>query len=75
MLIHECIECGDLSINRIAADDDPDSVMEVFNDSLALSRQLLLRCEEQGIMVLNDVERIYIQLYGQTMNTPAFEWN
>ena len=75
MLIHECIECGDLSINRIAADDDPDSVMEVFNDSLALSRQLLLRCEEQGIMVLNDVERIYIQLYGQTMNSPAFEWN
>lgn len=74
MLIHECVECGSFSINRIAADDDPDSILDVFNDSLSLSRQLLVRCEEQGIMVLMDLESIYTQLFGQTINASAFEW-
>jgi hypothetical protein len=34
MLVHECTECGRLSIHRIAADDDSDSVMEAFFSSL-----------------------------------------
>lgn len=34
MLIHECAECGKLSINRIAADDLAERVLEVFARSL-----------------------------------------
>jgi hypothetical protein len=67
MLIHECIECGCLSINRIAADDDPDSVMEVFFSSQALGFQTRARCEGQGIAVLNDAEIARAQLYGATV--------
>lgn len=36
MLVHRCVECGKLSINRIAADDIAEFLMEVFQASLAL---------------------------------------
>src|SRR5262245_51293735 len=37
MLIHECMECAALSINRIAADDDSESILRVFQESLGHS--------------------------------------
>jgi len=66
MLIHECVECGTLSINRIAADDDPESVMNVFSKSLSLGYPIRSVCEDQGITILNaeDMEIVYIRLYG-----------
>jgi len=64
MLIHECVECRCLSINRIAADDDPDSVMDTFDSSLSLNRQTRARCESLGITVLTDLEAVQVQLYG-----------
>lgn len=64
MLIHECIECGCLSINRIAADDDPDSVMDAFDSSLSFNRQFREKCEAQGITILTDMEAVQAQLYG-----------
>ncbi len=69
MLIHECIECRTLSINRIAADDDPESIMEVFNKSRLLGRQTHTSCENQGILMVEDKESIYPQLYGQMIKT------
>ena len=71
MLIHECVECGSLSINRIAADDDPDSVMDAFHKSQSLEHQVHIRCEAHGIMIVNDVEIVHAQLFGQTMSLPA----
>ena len=75
MLIHHCSECGTLSINRIAADDHPDSVMNVFHQSRALSRQLRSEIESQGILLLEEEESIILQLYGGQVELPAFEWN
>jgi hypothetical protein len=75
MLIHHCSECGTLSINRIAADDHPDSVMNVFHQSRALSRQLRSEIELQGILLLEEEESIILQLYGGQVELPAFEWN
>ena len=74
MLIHECTDCGCLSINRIAADDDPDSVMDVFHESLLLGYQVRMKCEGQGIMMLNDAEMVSVQLYGQDTKIPAVGW-
>jgi|WetSurMetagenome_2_1015567.scaffolds.fasta_scaffold156585_2 hypothetical protein len=34
MLIHRCTECGKLSINRIAADDDAERIWEMYEKSL-----------------------------------------
>lgn len=67
MLIHECTECASLSINRIAADDDPESILDVFNTSLLLGYRIRAECERQNIAMLNaeHAEAIYLQLYGQ----------
>src|SRR5512147_1441348 len=46
MLIHECVECRALSINRIAADDDSETVMAVFEESFALSHQVQAVCRQ-----------------------------
>jgi RNHCP domain-containing protein len=66
MLIHQCVECSDISINRIAADDDPDSILCVFEDSRSQGEQIRILCEEQGIAILGmqGGEMVYQQLYG-----------
>ena len=74
MLIHECMECNALSINRIAADDDTKSVLEIFKESLLQGYQIRARCEQAEITMLNaDVaEIVYTQLYGREV--PALSW-
>jgi len=64
MLVHECVDCGDLSINRIAADDDPDSILEVFYASLSLNSFTQIKCEEQGIRMIQNSDVVFPQLYG-----------
>ena len=77
MLIHECTECGSLSINRIAADDDSESILEVFNASLQKSDHFRARCEADGIATLNaeDGEMVRRQLFGQNAEIPALAWS
>jgi len=67
MLIHECVECKSLSINRIATDDDPDAVLSVFRSSLTVSRSAPY--EQHGIVTLNadDMEIVHAQLYGRNI--------
>jgi hypothetical protein len=74
MLIHQCMECAALSINRIAADDDPEALLTIFHDSLLHGYQLRVRCEQQGILMLGaaELEIIHLQLCGQAV--PAAEW-
>jgi len=66
MLIHLCMDCESLSINRLAADDDPDSVIQTFYVSASLRHQIRAECEAQGIEILDDPEIAYRQLYGQS---------
>jgi len=65
MLIHLCVDCGSLSINRLAADDDPDSVIRAFYSAESLSQQIRVECDSQGIDIVDDLEHVYRQLYGQ----------
>jgi hypothetical protein len=76
MLIHECVECKSLSINRIAADDDPETVIAVFQDSLKLGQHTHFVCQQYGIVMLKteDTKTVYMQLYGQTVELPAISW-
>ncbi len=64
MLIHQCIDCGSLSINRIAADDDSSTIIAVLQCSI--ENQVHRFCEGYGIIALNenDLEILYKQLYG-----------
>jgi len=76
MLIHECIGCNTLSINRFAADDDSATVMAVFQESLIPGYQLQNQCQTDGILLLNaqDTEIVHAQLYGRHVEIPALSW-
>ena len=67
MLIHECMECNGLSINRIAADDDSESILALFQGSQMDSYRIKQRCEQQEIELLGMewYKLVYRQLYGQ----------
>ncbi len=73
MLIHECTECGSLSINRIAADDDSESIMDVFNESLQNSYQIRAKCEQHGILILDAPYKqiVVTQLCGYSVAIPS----
>jgi predicted RNA-binding Zn-ribbon protein involved in translation (DUF1610 family) len=73
MLVHECVECGDLSINRIAADDDPDSIMDALHRSFLLNPRTNLRCLEQGIVLLKSMDSVSAQLYGRKVRVPTMK--
>ena len=65
MLVHWCEGCERISINRIAADDDPILLMEVF-DKCFENQKFFILCENQGIHLLqkNDRSEIQTRLYG-----------
>jgi hypothetical protein len=53
MVIHCCNDCGKISINRIAADDQVERLMELFSESLSLSVNTLNQLESNGIEILH----------------------
>ncbi len=74
MLVHQCVECGSLSVNRIAADDDASTIIEIFQASVGNQSHIIL--ERHGILMLNstDTKVLYQQLYGGKMEMPARIW-
>ena len=68
MLVHICTDCNSVSINRIAADDDPESILAVYHSSLDVDHHFV---DEQGITILHsgDMDMVYMQLYGQKIET------
>ena len=70
MLVHQCVDCGTLSINRIAADDVAATILDVFQSSI--ENQVHSLCEANGILPLKltDSSLLQKQLYG-VMEVPA----
>jgi hypothetical protein len=60
MLVHRCTECGKLSINRIAADDDGDLMLTL------LEQPAIAELESAGIHLLTaaDIAKVQTQLFG-----------
>ncbi len=67
MLVHLCTDCERISINRIAADDVPMAILEVFETSLTGSIWLPEQIEGNDITLLDStsVESVHRQLFGQ----------
>jgi hypothetical protein len=62
MLVHACVECDAVSINRIAADDDNEAILSVFQSSLEFnfsSPQDVVMLDEEDVWIL------HAQLFGQ----------
>ncbi|HSB66229.1 MAG TPA: RNHCP domain-containing protein [Anaerolineales bacterium] len=66
MLIHRCIECGKLSLNRLAADDQPEKLLEIYDASFELdgSTRYLLTLSGIHILQYNDWMLVIRQLMG-----------
>lgn len=67
MLIHECAACGRLSINRIAADDSDERILEVFEQSSAIWGELANLLAREGIawLTVSDRKEVLKQLFGK----------
>lgn len=67
MLVHRCNDCGKLSINRLAADDQVDRLMELYQTSLSLDVSTSDMIETMGIHLLlaDDVRLVVSQLCGK----------
>ncbi len=66
MIIHECKKCKKFSINRIAGDDNSDSILQIFKNSQLLNLLKLKSLKDNGIKPLNENDRkeILRQLFG-----------
>lgn len=66
MLVHLCADCGGVSINRIAADDDAQVLLEIFSASLALPTRTLDLLLSNGIEILSRqaLPQLQLQLFG-----------
>lgn len=67
MIIHHCSQCGDFSINRLAADDQTEMVMLIFKQSTDLPSDIKKTLQAQDIELLNDKNEAEIknQLFGK----------
>jgi DNA-directed RNA polymerase subunit RPC12/RpoP len=67
MLVHRCTECGKLSINRIAADDDEETILAICLHSRTLDLRLRAEFEVAGIKTIKHSELIRVlgQLFGK----------
>jgi len=67
MLVHACSECGKVSLNRLAADDAPQAVLETFEASLALDSRARSALVENGILTLelSDFHILRTRLFGK----------
>jgi hypothetical protein len=73
MLVHRCTNCYRLSINRVAADDDPMKLLAVFKNSSSEIHHIQHICQEQGILLLNSSDRslVHTRLFGNPSGEPA----
>jgi DNA-directed RNA polymerase subunit RPC12/RpoP len=66
MLIHQCEECGKLSINRIAADDFADRLLEIYLSSEQMEAPTRQRLQVADILALQitDQHVVRARLFG-----------
>jgi hypothetical protein len=67
MLVHACSECGKVSLNRLAVDDDTQTLLELFDASLAMDAQTRAALKEDGIITLQarDFHILRTRLFGR----------
>lgn len=61
MLIHQCVRCGRISINRLAGDDNSAAVMRIFYHSLDMPAYLREKLLKQNIIPLSEKDRAELQ--------------
>lgn len=70
MLVHRCLECGKLSANRLAADDDAERIYQIFRQSCT---DVPHQPEQSGsihLLTESDVWLVEAQLFGHFPSLP-----
>ena len=67
MIVHRCEDCGHFAINRIAADDDNETIVAVYRNSLHGNESLARRLIDEGIVLLGEADQHIVEwrLFGQ----------
>jgi hypothetical protein len=67
MLVHRCVACGKISINRLAADDLPETILAIFEKSWGLGKETREKLAEEKVDLLKeqDSQEIKTQLFGK----------
>jgi DNA-directed RNA polymerase subunit RPC12/RpoP len=70
MLIHKCLACSKISINRIASDDNPKTILKILKKSKKLNFIEKKQLQGQGILILTDKDKgkILVQLFGSPLS-------
>ena len=73
MIIHHCTVCQAVSINRIAADDGTEILLEIFRSSLRMDRRIRSGLENGGIRILGriDWDLVSRRLFGELQPAEA----
>lgn len=67
MIIHECVKCGKISINRVLSEDSKEKIMEVFQLGIEMDDKKRNKIEKDGVRVLvrDDRGEVETQLFGK----------
>jgi hypothetical protein len=73
MVVHRCLTCFKISINRIAADDEPKMILAVFKRSKILSPGIRKTLLDKKIQLLEekDKKEVLAQLFGKSVVNQA----
>ncbi|MHC1782221.1 MAG: RNHCP domain-containing protein [Anaerolineaceae bacterium] len=74
MVVHMCPDCGKVSANRIAADDDPEKLWSLFDQSIGLDESSCRRIESAGIHPVEADNYLVVQaqLFGIDLDAMEF---
>ena len=61
MIVHRCLKCEKISINRAAGDDNADEILKIYNESLLKKEKINNNIK---LLTEKDKEEIKAQLYG-----------
>ena len=66
MLVHQCQNCGHISCNRIAGDDNNYSISCLLENTASINPGIIYRLKQMDIILLSqdDTEEVLTSIYG-----------
>lgn len=68
MIVHRCMVCGEVKKNRIAGDDDVNTIECLYRECMKLSAEEIVELKDRGIRILDKTDEMEVlsQLYGKS---------
>ncbi len=66
MVIHQCLNCGRVSPNRIAGDDSEYQILSILKESINLNENIAIQLKNLGLELITTInkEEALISLFG-----------